>query len=118
MLPAIAAVGLLGRTKWGDTTNVWTSIIQNTNAYSRQISVLLKNGTELECNDVSLFKDAAFPGYYTDNVGNIAIYVTKMTPLNGKPEEREYVTVENWGDLITYIPKSEISTVDIRLEKK
>lgn len=97
---------------------VWAGIIQNTEMLHKQISVSLKNGSKLECNDIQSFQDAPFPCYYADNDGNIAIYVTEVISSKNITTKREYVRDKEWGDLLTYIPKDEISKIAIRLIPK
>ncbi len=97
---------------------VWTGIIQNTKIAPTQIVVALKSGAVFECDDVQQFKDSPIPLYYSDNNGNIAIYVTKRTSPDGQEVEVKATQNPDWGDRITYIPAEEISNIDIRFLKK
>ncbi|ADW16393.1 hypothetical protein Despr_0204 [Desulfobulbus propionicus DSM 2032] len=98
--------------------NVWTGITQCTHAGPTQVKVLLKDGSALICNNVQSFGDAAFPKYYTDNDGNIALYVTSIRKTDGTTKEMTTVRDADWGDRLTYVPASEISRVMIRFKKK
>ncbi|MCI5120982.1 MAG: hypothetical protein D3908_07315 [Candidatus Electrothrix sp. AUS4] len=100
------------------TPDVWTGIIQCTHAGPTQVVVVLKDGTELSCNDVQSFRNASFPKYYTDNAGNIAFYVTSIKKNDGTVKEMPSVRDSQWGDRLTYIPASEISRVMIRFKNK
>lgn len=93
---------------------VWVGLTQNTKVAPTQITVLLKNGISLECNNVQSFGNAPFPRYYSDNDGNLAIYVTKRILADGTEKVLAHTRDETWGDKITFIPKEEISNVGIR----
>jgi hypothetical protein len=97
---------------------VWPGLTQNTKVAPTQITVLLKNGTSLECNDVQSFSNAPFPRYYADNDGNIAIYVSRKIFSDGTHKDMTHVRDDNWGDRITYIPKYEIASIGIRFIPK
>ena len=97
---------------------VWTGIIQNTRIAPTQIVIAMKNGAIFECDDVQQFNDAPIPLYYSDNDGNIALYVTSRTSPDGQKEEVQATRDPGWGDRITYIPAEEISNIDIRFMKK
>ncbi len=94
----------------------WTRIIQDTTIAPRQIVVYLKDGTVLECDDVQSFGEAPIPLYYTDSEGNIALYVTTKTVKDCEPKEVEHVR-HDWGDKLTYIPKDQVASVQIRFQK-
>ena len=96
---------------------VWTRIIQDTTIAPRQIVVYLKDGTILECDDVQSFWDAPVPLYYTDSDGNIALYVTAKTLKDCEPKEVEHIR-HGWGDKVTYVPKDQIASVQIRFQKR
>ena len=100
------------------TNSVWVGLTQSTHIGPTQISVLLNDGTTLECNDVQSFSDAPFPRYYTDNEGNIGFYVTKVKQPDGTIKEKPTVRDKGWGDRLTYVPSTEISRVMIRFKSK
>ncbi len=100
------------------TPSVWVGMTQCTHAGPTQIKVLLKDGTSLICNDVQSFSDAPFPRYYTDNEGNIGLYVTSLKKAGGTTKNMPTVRDKNWGDRLTYVPNSEISRIMIRFKKK
>lgn len=98
-------------------SNVWTKLIQDTAITPTQIEVFLNNGKRLYCDDVQRFIDAPIPILQYDYEGNIALYVTHT-----KKEGKEYKPAKSlrnssWGDMITYIPSSEITRVKIRYKK-
>lgn len=95
--------------------STWQRIIQDVDIVPRQIFVTLKTGKVLGCNDVQKFKDAAIQLSSIDDEGNIAIYVTH---IDDDEEKETSITDKKWGDLITYIPSSEVRSVDFRCTKK
>jgi hypothetical protein len=96
---------------------VWARINQDTSIAPRQIVVCLKDGSVLECDDVQSFMDAPIPLYYTDSEGNIALYVTTKTSKDGESKVAEHVRHE-WGDKVTYLPKDQIASVQVRFKKR
>lgn len=92
----------------------WSRIIQDTSIAPKQIVVQMKDGTKYSCDDVQSFGDAPIPLYYTDTEGNLAIYVTQITAVDGTVTNVESVRDELWGDRITYIPAKDIANIDIR----
>lgn len=100
------------------TPNVWVGLTQCTHSGPTQIKVLLKDGSALICNDVQSFSNAPFPRYYTDNDGNIGLYVTTIKKPDGSTKDMPTVRDEDWGDRLTYVPACEISRVMIRFKKK
>lgn len=95
--------------------STWQRIIQDVDIIPMQVFVTLKDGKILSCEQLGDFYDAAIPRWNIDDEGNVAIYVTH---IDGKEENATSLRVEEWGDLITYIPSSEIYTVAFRCLKK
>lgn len=100
------------------TPSVWVGLTQATHVGPTQMSVRLKDGSILNCDDVQSFRNAPFPKYYTDNDMNIALYVTSSKSPDGVKEDHPTVRDETWGDRLTYVPASEISRVQVRIKKK
>lgn len=100
------------------TPDVWSGITQCTSSGPTQVEIILKDGTSLACNDVQSFSDAPFPRYYTDNFGNMAIYVTHKKNPNSDKKEQKTVRDAEWGDRITYVPSQCIERVLFRFKHK
>ncbi len=100
------------------TPSVWVGLMQNTSIIPTQISLKLKNGERLECEDVRAFNNASIPRFYADNEGNIALYVTHRRKKDGEKTETKSVSKEGWGDRLTYVKNDMIETVSIRYKKK
>lgn len=98
--------------------NIWSGVIHNMDVVPTQISVYLKSGTILSCYEVQSFANAPIPMYYSDNEGNIAMYVTERTNPDGSEYVPDDVRVIGWGDNLTFIPAREIERVNIRLLPK
>lgn len=94
-------------------SNTWQRIIQDTTITPTQIFVTLKNGKQLSCDNIPLYNNVAIPGWTIDDDGNIGMYVSD---LDGE-DLSALISDNEWGDLITYIPASEIHAVDFRLKK-
>lgn len=99
--------------------DVWSGIIQRTDVAPSQVTVFLKNGAVMKCDNISDFNDAPFPRYYTDTDGNFALYVTRdKQPSDTEMKDCPNVRDPHWGDRLTFIPKDEISHISIRFVKK
>ena len=94
--------------------STWQRIIQDVDIEPKQIFVTLKDGKVLSCEHIGRFKGAAIELSSIDDDGNIAIYVTHIDGKEVKAKLRD----EKWGDLITYIPATEVYTVGFRCLKK
>ncbi|WGZ92187.1 MAG: hypothetical protein QJT80_06810 [Candidatus Thiocaldithrix dubininis] len=89
-------------------------LTQNTSLCPTQITVYLKSGEKLFCENMQAFQHSAIdaPMRY-DTAGNIALFVTHewkndvWTPI-------ENISMEQWGDLLVYIPVSEIIRIETR----
>jgi hypothetical protein len=95
----------------------WARIVQDTTIAPTQIVVQMKDGSKYICDDVQSFGKSAIPRYYTDNDGNIALYVTHRTTADGTDIEVDSVIDEMWGHRISFIPSKDIANVDIRFVK-
>lgn len=109
---------------WAAITNedgipsVWLRLTQDTTIAPTQISVSLKNGSRLNCNDVPAFAEMPVPSFYTDDDGNIAMYVTSRTNADGAVTEMNQIIDSDFGSRVTFIPKEEIARVAIRYLKR
>jgi len=102
-------------TTWSDDTpSAWAKLQENRTRPVSQISVLLKDGTWLRCDDTSQFNNAPYAPCVLGANGDIIMY---LTSTDKDEEERIQKTVmcDVFGARLTYIPSAEISRVNIRL---
>jgi hypothetical protein len=91
----------------------WQNISQDTDTKISQLNVRLKNGRVLFCTNLSDYNGAPHGPALFGSDGSIAMYATKITTSNGTIHE---VSPKDLGGFqITYIPKEEISEVDLRI---
>lgn len=95
----------------------WARLTEDTDIALTQVSVSLKNGSRLNCDDVSEFADMPVPAFYSDDDGNLALYVTSRTEKDGTITEMEHITDPDYGSRITFVPKEEIARVAFRYLK-
>lgn len=100
-----------------DLPNAWTAIFDVTGVETTQLSVLLKDGTWLQCDDLSRFKDAPNGPCVLGGEGDVLIYVTDSRKPDEDSIENDAVAFEDWGEEITYIPATQIARVDIRRKR-
>jgi hypothetical protein len=108
-------------TTWADDTpSAWVRLQENREFPVSQISVLLKDGTWLNCDETSKFNDAPYGPCVLGTNGDILIYLTSTTPkVVGteavKDKVLKTVLHEQYGARLTYVPSGEIARVNIRL---
>lgn len=100
-----------------DNPSTWVRLIQDTAITPKQVEIILKSGKRLYCDDVHKFKNAAVPLMQYDHEGNIALYVTQTKALGKEIKTTKSITHDSWGDMLTYIPSSEIARVKLRFKK-
>lgn len=76
-----------------------------------QLSVFLKDGTSLHCDDLSLFNDHPNGPFVLGASGDVLMYVTR-TKKSGKSAEMD--PLHSWGALVTYVPADEVARIQIR----
>jgi hypothetical protein len=103
-------------TSWADDTpSAWASLtVCNSKYFVGQISVELDDGTWLRCIDTRPFEGKPFGPMTIGVNGDVALYVTKEERPDGTEIIIDDVSVEYWGDRITYVPASKIKRVALR----
>lgn len=103
-------------TTWSDDTpSAWVRLQENHEYPLSQISVLLKDGTWLHCNQTANFNDAPYSPAILGTSGDILMYLTSVKPA-GEDEKEQTTTLDpNFGARLTYVPSSEIARVNVRL---
>lgn len=87
--------------------NIWDTLIQDTELCPSQITVFLKNGERLFCDNTRLFENSA--------IGAPMLFDSETHEwLNGEWVAIDEVQAGDWGDRLTYIPKPEVLKVSVR----
>lgn len=97
-----------------DVPTAWLSLFGVTNVKATQLSVRLKDGTILLCEDLHKFSQKPNGPFAFGASGDILMYVTDIKNTDGKWETEDDVDYDGWGAAITYIPVSEIARVRFR----
>jgi hypothetical protein len=101
-----------------DLPNAWLAIFTQ-RAHAKQLSVKLKDGTWLKCENLENFAKKPNGPCVLGVKGDLLMYVTHVKgPSDDAFEECTEVTNEEWGDEITYIPAEEIARIDYRRAKR
>lgn len=100
-----------------DNPSTWTRLIQDTTITPTQIVVYLKDGKRLYCDDVHKFHNSPIPTMQYDREGNIAMYVTHTQSIGKERKPAQHLQHDSWGDMISYVPSSEIARVKLRYKK-
>lgn len=103
-------------TTWSDDTpSAWARLQENREYPLSQISVLLKDGTWLHCNQTALFNDAPYAPAVLGTNGDVLMYLTSIKPTDADEREQPTALDPDFGARLTYIPASEIARVNVRL---
>lgn len=78
-----------------------------------QLTVYLKNGKILMCDDLRLFTDKPLGTFQLGINGDILMYVTDVKSSGRWKTDKEVISP--WGSEITYVPASDIERISIRL---
>lgn len=97
-----------------DVPSAWLTLFTATDIRATQLSVRLKDGTTLLCEDLSRFAGKPSGPFVFGSTGDILMYVTDMKEKDGEWEPQEDVDYADWGTVITHIPAAEISRVRFR----
>lgn len=108
---------LRGRnTTWSDDTpSAWARLQENREHPLSQISVLLKDGTWLHCNQTATFNDAPYAPCILGTNGDVLMYLTSVKPKEGDERQQTTTLDPNFGARLTYVPSAEIARVNVRL---
>lgn len=95
--------------------NAWQAIPDAKGYDGVQLSVVLTNGIWLHCDDLARFKECPNGPCIFGADGDLLMYVThtKLCAEKNFVEEK-FVSNQEFGDDITYIPKSQIARVQYR----
>lgn len=103
-------------TTWSDDTpSAWARLQDNHEFPLSQLSVLLKDGTWLHCNQTSTFNDAPYSPAVLGTSGDVLMYLTSIKPKGAYEREQRTTLDANFGARLTYVPASEIARINVRL---
>lgn len=92
----------------------WQSIIANPRLRLTQVMVRRTDGTFLMCDRVSTFAHHS-PRLILGSDGSIALHVThQMGAADADWEAIDVAGPDDWGNLITYIPASQVAQIHLR----
>ena len=98
----------------GNSPSVMDDLIGNSTYPVSEITVQLEGGTKLQCFDTRPYGDAPFGPLRMSPAGDIALYVTDIESPDGKRRKIENVKDPKWGHLLTYVPSSQVQTLNVR----
>lgn len=98
--------------------SAWLALFHE-EAYAKQLSVKLKDGSWLKSDNLAKFHDLPEGPCVFGGNGDLLLYATHFQPKDESSfKECPQVIHPTWGAEITYIPASEIARVDIRRIRK
>lgn len=98
-----------------DDPSAWTALFRPSDCTATQLSVKLKDGTWLKCDDLSAYSSAINGACVFGLPGDLLMHVTHhKSPTDDDFEPVEFLKDPYWGTEITYIPKDQIARVDFR----
>lgn len=103
-------------TTWSDDTpSAWARLQENREYPLSQISVLLKDGTWLHCNETAAFNASPYAPAILGTTGDVLMYLTSIKAKDGEERLQTTTLDPNFGARLTYIPASEIARINVRL---
>lgn len=91
-------------TTWSDDTpSAWARLQENREYPLSQISVLLKDGTWLHCNQTALFNDAPYAPAVLGTNGDVLMYLTSIKPTDADEREQPTALDPDFGARLTYV---------------
>jgi hypothetical protein len=97
-----------------DDPSALVSLSGSTRYYVTQVAVLLDDGSWLSCLSASDFNNAPFGPFQIGPNGDIALYVTEISPADGADRPQLAVRDDAYGDRITYVPAARIRQITFR----
>ena len=101
-----------------DHPTAWLTMTHDQAHYFSQISVLLDNGTWLECRHLPNFEHAPLGPAVFGPEGDVGIYITHTISAKGETKELKTTSDEHYGFRMTYIPKDRIARINVRKKPK
>jgi hypothetical protein len=98
-----------------DLPNAWLALFSDTTISATQLSVKLKDGTWLKCEELWKFEHRPCGPCVLGAGGDVLMYVThQQNPGDEEFAPCEAVMSVDWGYEVTYIPKDQIARLDLR----
>lgn len=106
-----------GLTTEDSRPSVIDTIIHNQEVEWSQISVMLSDGTKYDLAHPENFTEALTKPVIIDKEGSIALYADHMAKPGEQLKALDHIQDGEYGDLLTYIPASQIKRLQIRLRR-
>jgi hypothetical protein len=101
-----------------DLPSAWVALFR-AKTYASQLSVKLKDGSWLKCENLRVFADHPNGPCVLGAKGDVLMYVTHIkSPDDDDFEACTALTDEVWGDEVTYIPADQIVKIDYRRRRR
>ena len=97
-----------------DAPSPLDALHQDTSVFMTQVSVQLKDGTWLRCDNAHQYRDAPLGPCVIGRDGSIGLYLTHVEKEDGTVRELKTVRFEGAGDRMTYVPASEVKMINLR----
>lgn len=109
----------LGVTNEDNKSTTWTQIFNNPKIYLTQITVEMKGGSQIWCENTLQFRRDEFRRvgihpYYSDADGNLYLISTHSRSAQSGEWEPAPDVVSDWGVNLVFVPASEIARIDVR----
>ncbi|PNU06460.1 hypothetical protein [Novosphingobium guangzhouense] len=98
-----------------DTPNAWDRLFEVTDHGPTQLTVELDDGRYLYCSNAARVGHLPFGPYVLGTTGDILMYVDRTTTAKGEDREALGTFSDDWGAMVTYIPKDRVRKIAVRL---
>lgn len=100
-----------------DDPSALASLSDSTKFYVTQVAVYMDDGSCMSCVNAADFNGSPFGPLQIGPQGDVALYVTEVSPANGETRQQTNVRHADYGDRITYIPAARIRQITVRHQR-
>lgn len=100
-----------------DTPSAWDRLLEGEYKGVRQLTVELEDGRYLYCTEAERVGELPYGPFILGTSGDVLLYVDKSKSAKGEiVDHTETVFDDDWGNLLTYVPKDSIRKIAIRID--
>lgn len=99
-----------------DSLSAWDRLQEDSKNSPTQLTVEMDDGRYLFCTDTKRVMNLPFGPYVLGASGDVLMYVDRSINKQGEEREVPGTFSDDWGNLVTYIPKEHIRKIALRFE--
>jgi hypothetical protein len=101
---------------WADNTAAaWDRLLEECDYGPTQLTVEMDDGRYLQCTNAERVGHLPFGPYVLGTTGDVLMYVDQTQTAAGEIRKAAGTYSDDWGAMVTYIPKDHIKKISVRL---